>query len=208
MKREGFTLIELITVVAIIIILAAIAVPSYLQLTLRAKKARLAADLKVMAAAIEEFKLDWGSYPEVTKNVALSNDVGDWVSPFKELAGAATHNSLRQNRPSNQTIFGEQGGHCYIKPETLPAIRNPLNSKTNGGRWTGLTDQSLIYYCSNTDGSGQDWALWVYGPETSSPHSQNYYYISHSQATLTAQNMYTSTALTKGNRAPAIPPTP
>ncbi len=42
MKREGFTLIELITVVAIIIILATIAIPNYLKVTDRARKARLA----------------------------------------------------------------------------------------------------------------------------------------------------------------------
>lgn len=207
MKRNGFTLVELITVVAIIIVLTAIAIPSYLQLTLRAKNARLAADLKVIAAALEEFKLDWGSYPRVTGNRAI-NISGNYLTPFNELTGLAPFHSSRQNLPSKRTVFDDKGPIAYIKGETLLAIRNPLNNNMTGGRWGGLGDQRLVYYCSNTDGSGQNWALWVYGPETSSSHFQDYYYISDSQATLTAQNMYASTALTKGNRAPAIPPTP
>lgn len=62
MKR-AFTLIELLIVVAIIGILAAIAVPNFLNAQVRAKVARVEADFKTMATAIEMYKIDRGKYP-------------------------------------------------------------------------------------------------------------------------------------------------
>ncbi len=59
-KQNAFTLIELLIVVAIIGILAAIAVPNFLNAQVRAKLARGMADMKNMGTAIESFRLDHG----------------------------------------------------------------------------------------------------------------------------------------------------
>ncbi len=65
MSRQvsAFTLIELLIVVAIIAILAAIAVPNFLEAQTRAKVSRVKADMRSMATAIEIYILDWNSYP-------------------------------------------------------------------------------------------------------------------------------------------------
>ena len=60
--RAGFTLIELLIVVAIIGILAAIAVPNFLNARIRAKIARVHADQKSIATALEMYHLDNGTY--------------------------------------------------------------------------------------------------------------------------------------------------
>lgn len=62
-RHAGFTLIELLIVVAIIGILAAIAVPNYLNATVRAKVAGAQSDLKSLSAAVSMYQLDRGEYP-------------------------------------------------------------------------------------------------------------------------------------------------
>ena len=62
-RRRGFTLIELLIVVAIIAILAMIAVPNFLEAQTRSKCARVAADLRTFATAIEAYFTDANDYP-------------------------------------------------------------------------------------------------------------------------------------------------
>lgn len=66
MKRTtlAFTLIELLIVVAIIAILAAIAVPNFLEAQTRAKVSRVKADMRTMATALEAYYVDGNAYPQ------------------------------------------------------------------------------------------------------------------------------------------------
>ena len=62
MRFHAFTLIELLIVVAIIGILAAIAVPNFMNARVKAAVARCQADMKAATDALEMYRLDNGKY--------------------------------------------------------------------------------------------------------------------------------------------------
>src|SRR5262249_7381020 len=62
-RIKAFTLIELLIVVAIIAILAAIAVPNFLEAQTRAKVTRVRADMRSIATAVESYYVDNNKYP-------------------------------------------------------------------------------------------------------------------------------------------------
>ena len=61
--KKAFTLIELLIVVAIIAILAAIAVPNFLEAQTRAKIARVVSDMRTINTAFETYRIDHNNIP-------------------------------------------------------------------------------------------------------------------------------------------------
>ena len=61
--EKAFTLIELLIVVAIIGLLAAIAIPNFLSAQIRAKASRVKADHRTIATALEMYSVDNNLYP-------------------------------------------------------------------------------------------------------------------------------------------------
>jgi prepilin-type N-terminal cleavage/methylation domain-containing protein len=91
-SRRGFTLIELLIVVGVVAILAAVAVPNFLEAQVRSKVARVRADLRTLAGAIEAYAVDFNSHP--LNGVLNAN--GTMQNPHRTPAGAAAHKFLHE----------------------------------------------------------------------------------------------------------------
>jgi prepilin-type N-terminal cleavage/methylation domain-containing protein len=61
--QSAFTLIELLIVVSILAILAATAVPNFLEAQTRSKVSRVKSDMRALATALESYFVDNNSYP-------------------------------------------------------------------------------------------------------------------------------------------------
>jgi prepilin-type N-terminal cleavage/methylation domain-containing protein len=61
--KRAFTLIELLIVVAILAVLAAIAVPNLMEAQTSSKTSNVVAGMRAVRTAIESYMVDWGEYP-------------------------------------------------------------------------------------------------------------------------------------------------
>ena len=84
-NRGGFTLVEIMIVVAIIALLAAIAVPNFLRARKRSQATRILEDLRMIDAAVDQYAIERNK----VSGVAVSwSDVADYLK-----AGSTLHQS-------------------------------------------------------------------------------------------------------------------
>ncbi len=125
-NERGFTLLELLIVVAIIGIIAAIAIPNLLNAMDRGKQKRTMADLRSIATAIETYAVENSFYPTASSPVSLAGALEpSYINtlPFEDGWGRAyTVDSV----PLDYTIWsgGSDGG-------ALNFVGGPTNSITD-----------------------------------------------------------------------------
>lgn len=83
LNQKGFTLIELMVVVAILGILAAIAIPKFNESTAKANTARIQADLRTLDSALVQYQVDNGTY--ATGATPTLSDLNKYVNGAADL---------------------------------------------------------------------------------------------------------------------------
>ena len=105
-RRGGFTLVEIMIVVAIIALLAAIAVPNFLRSRKRSQATRIVEDLRMIDAAIDQYAIE--------TNKTTGADV-DWADVKKYLkVGSTLFNSNGNDMLNNS--FGT------FSVDTIPKV--------------------------------------------------------------------------------------
>ena len=84
MKRRGFSFIELMIVVSIISVLAAIAVPNYVEAQVRTKVVRAKSDMRAVVISLEQYRLDNNVYPPAAELGNPSAAVATGTGPIYE----------------------------------------------------------------------------------------------------------------------------
>ena len=77
-RRAGFTLVEIMIVVAIIALLAAIAVPGFLRARKRSQASRIINDLRLIDSAVDQYAI------ETSKKSGDPVAVSDWTNYLKK----------------------------------------------------------------------------------------------------------------------------
>jgi general secretion pathway protein G len=83
--RNGFTLIEVVTVAAILGILAALAVPSYLAFREKARFQAAVADMKNIETSLYAYQSAKGEFPDALAEVAMERLRDPWGRPYAYL---------------------------------------------------------------------------------------------------------------------------
>jgi len=104
-RRGGFTLVEIMIVVAIIALLAAIAVPGFLRARKRSQASRILNDLRMIDSAVDQYAI------ETNRKTGDVVAIADWTNYLKK--GSLLYNT-------GKSLLGSSYGAQTV--DTIPTV--------------------------------------------------------------------------------------
>lgn len=142
-RFTGFTLIELMLVVAIIGLLSAIALPKFANLVVKAKEASIKGKLGSLRSALSIYYVDNESRYLAGGTLVLLNLTPKYLDDIPAL----THTYFLTHGTSNGNATGGAGWDSFWTTRDQPWMYFPLTGQ-------------LHVNCTHTDSNGQTWSLW------------------------------------------------
>ena len=161
-KDVGFTVIELLIVIVIISIIAAIAVPNLMSANIRAKVSGVKADMGSIAIALEDYKID-----DPNRNYPVEPP-----SPYGHDEIAVSGQAF--DDPSDALGLGKLVYPLDAsEPTYLKRIAGDPFNDSGEEEWNGTSGAHNNHYCYFTADANQEsssteakyWALVSYGPD-------------------------------------------
>jgi prepilin-type N-terminal cleavage/methylation domain-containing protein len=122
-RRGAFTLVEIMIVVAIIALLAAIAVPGFLRARKRSQASRILNDLRMIDAAVDQYAI------ETNRSTGNAVAITDWTNYLKK--GTQLYNT-------GNSLLGSAYGPQTV--DTIPKVPttdyNVLSDVASTGFWS------------------------------------------------------------------------
>jgi len=161
-KDVGFTVIELLIVIAIISIIAAIAVPNLMSANIRAKVSGVKADMGSIAIALEDYKIDdpYRNYPVEPPSPYGHDEIAVSGQAFDDPSDAVGLGKLVYPLDASE-------------PTYLKRIAGDPFNDSGEEEWNGTSGAHNNHYCYFTADADQEsssteakyWALVSYGPD-------------------------------------------
>ena len=164
--RNAFSLIELLVVVAVLALLAALAGPPVVASIERGRVGRVLADLRTVEVALEAYRTDHGCYPPVVVS-CMASDTQEVLQLPRELAdgGYLPKNPLTATSTLLEDPFHPGSTYKYAAPENYW-----MNGSKQDDRYpVWVPDdfpscQSAGGRYDDTKNSPLAWAVWSQGP--------------------------------------------
>lgn len=136
-KYAAFTLIELLMVMVVLAVIAAIVIPKFVDRNKQAKEAALKSDLKLLRNAVASFYADTGYYPLVLADLTVTSSAS-LSTPNKGLDSTGAQQTITSTDFHGPYISGSipsdpVSTSAFTYSTTSPKVGNVTSSASGNG---------------------------------------------------------------------------
>jgi len=138
LHNRGFTLVELVVVVAIIGVLSAIGMSGFAQIKVQARNTRAAGEIRVIEKDINAYAVEKGTYPPSLAEIGRNNLIDPWGHRYEyRLFSAGNMRTIAGvDQNPDYDLFSVGSDADFAQSLMDPKSRDDI-VRLNEGRWVG-----------------------------------------------------------------------